>query len=215
LSIGASCQKQNALGISLPMQYEWHKFNINYGPPSIRDHEFSDQNLTFGIGLSYDHQYSKRVYGHVGVTYIPYKSKINRTYNRKYWNDFTALIYYTNNTKYSLLSFPVGLDVLINHQRDNQLLIGNSVNVNVVLKKEYGYGSTSDALNTSYLFGFSDQLNLKYRRTLKDKFFIEANPFIRVIEKWRKDEVLFENQNEYHNLLFNAVGINFTAGITF
>lgn len=203
------------LQVRTTLRYERHYLNINNGPPSTQG-EHLDQTMFYGVGLSYAQKLSKQFNVSVGINNIQYHSRVKRAYDKKYWNDWTAILHYTDDTKYNLLSVPVAINYVIKSYKDLSILAGTSVNLNFTYMQKYGqkdYGF--DKLKRFYFFGFSNQVSIAFRKYFSLKDFIELRPFLSIYERWRKDKVLYESQNEFYNFGLNTVGLNASFGINF
>ena len=199
-------QEANLL-FDIPWSYEWHTFNVSYGPPGTRGN-FSDQNFNYGLELLYSKKLNTHIDAVLGIGYALAKSKIKRVYNRRFWNDYNAILTYTDKVKYSLLRIPVVLDYLFNSHNKMTITVGTSVNINFTFMQNYGYKHFSaDRLWRFYFFGFSNDIHIGFKTKLSKGKYLEIQPFLRLHETWRKDNVLFEKKDQYHNLRFNSAGL--------
>ncbi len=214
-TIICQAQKKSALLFNTTVRDEWHEFNVDYGPPSTRG-AHKDQNVNFGLSITYNKNLINRIYGSIGIGYIQYKSKILRVYNRKFWDDLTALLHYTNDTRYNIISLPVGIDYEFPSSNKLNIRLGTALNFNFSISQKYGMKDDQiDKISRFYFFGVSNQVALAFRQNFSKNKFLELRPFLNVFETWKKDEILYENQNEYHNMNFNALGANLSFGIHF
>lgn len=208
-------QKKSAIIFKSDFHHEYHIFSVDFGPPSTRgDHK--DQNTTFGLGINYNKELSKCFSTTLGINFLNYKSKIKRVYDRKFWNDLTAILNYTDKTKYNFLSLPIGFDYLIKTDNRLRILVGTNLNFNFSFSQKYGVKNVQiDKINRFYFLGFSNQISIAFQKKLSQKTFLEFRPYLYTFERWKKDRILFENQNEYHNLGLNALGFYMSLGINF
>lgn len=213
MTVISQVPKTSDISFNVLLQQEQHKFNVSDGPPRTRGlHE--DQNINFGIGIKYNKKLLNRLNGSIGLGYIQYKSKIFRIYDQSFWGDLTAILLYTNNTKYNLIRIPIGFDYHVWSRNNMKIILGSSLTFSYALSQKYGKKGEQPAnILRPYFFGTSNQLSVAFRRGLLKRKFIELRPFLNTYETWRKDEILFENKKDFHKMNFNAFGVNVSYGI--
>ena len=204
-------QERPFITIGAMVGQQQHRSEVNYGPPSSQG-KFEESNVMFGVKSKFNLQLYSNLYSNIGIGILQYKSNIRRVYNRRFWDDYTAIINYTYNTRYNLLNLPYGIDYAFIKNQKFSMLVGSALDLNFSFSQRYAQRGRSDRIFRMYFFGLSNQVSIAFRKHTSNGKFLELRPFLTTFETWRKDEILFENQNEFHQTNFSAFGLNFSYG---
>lgn len=194
------------LHIRIPIQYEQQKANIST-PFGVREAQANAINFGTDILLAYT---VKKINFYGGIGYFRNRFNIRREYDHRALNAGsdsiplgTEALYYT----YSLLRIPTGFTHSVLKQGNTQVLLGVEHVFNFSFRRKYnGAVPYSGARNTNTQFSYFGNcanvvVNLKVQQ-------MEFGAFIRVLNSYKKDRFLKENEDETVIRYLDAFGIS-------
>lgn len=210
-SINANGQNRNLkFELRLPLQYErqraiipytWGKDTqnakaINFGLDALVTYSFSRFSVYAGAGFFRNRFNIKRFVDH---------QALNRG------RDSLLIGTSTRRYTYSLLRLPLGIHVEIFEIENIQISAGLEHFYNFSFRRKYHdikpFRGANNVHNGFSYFGSYYNLILSLSRPLQNKNTIQFEPYVRVLNRYRKDRFLKEKENEYVTRHFDAFGI--------
>lgn len=190
--------------LRVPIQYEIQKAEISN---SLRPQTLKGNAVNFGLDALINRKINKlSVFAGFGL--FRNQFNIKRVYDHQALNSADSLPIATgaDNYVYSLLRFPHGVAYKMAQFSEITFSIGVEHNLSFSFRRKYNGRLPFQGANTIYkgstFFGNSFNLLLNFKKKR-----VEAEPYIRLYNRYRKDRFLNENESEFVSRPIDAFGI--------
>jgi hypothetical protein len=210
--LSAVCQKHPlSVGIRLPGQWEYQKATIEY---SFGKEVVSGNALNFGLDVLLERSgHPWKVYG--GLGYFRNRINIHRQFDHEVFNPFRDSIpiaTLTRNYTYYLFRIPTGVKYVLHRDSHQSIDVGVENNFNWSLKRKYD-GPRAPSFENKNIYGqasfFGSTVNLLFTYVINTKNTqLSVGPYVRLLNDYKKDFILFENKSENNTHYFDAIGIH-------
>ena len=217
----AMAQKNKfSIGLRVPVQIEFQKEDIAY-PIILSSKEQIATVLNYGIDCLAEKEIDKKISAYIGIGYFRDKFNFKKFYDHRLLNigtDSIPLGTATHNYIYHLIRFPFGFFYTISTIKRSVYKIGGEIIFNYSFQKIYNGGKPfPDANNKVSKFQYSgNSINLFacIAIPITSYKFLELEPYIRVYNTYKKDEILYENPKETISHTFDALGLSIKYSLT-
>lgn len=205
--------------LRVPVQIEFQKEDV--------DVAFNSPNYTkatainYGIDVLAEKQLAKKINAYIGVGYFRNRFNIRRFYDHQQLNtgiDSIPISTYALNYIYHLIRFPLGTTYNIGAVRKTMCKIGGEFIFNYSFKRTYNGGTPfPNANNKISEFKYSGNSIILFTCfviPVNNQKTFELEPYIRIYNSHKKDEILFENPSQTISHIFDAFGISFKYSLT-
>lgn len=194
------------LKLRLPIQYEMQKAEVPY---SWGNEILKGKVLNFGGDILIVRQIAKASL-QTGVGLFRNRFNIKRPYDHQLLNnsiDSLPIGTFTESYSYSLLRFPIAayFDV-ITVKQGFALGVGAEYVFNFSFHRKYNGRLPFNGARTSFreFSFFGNAINVLF---ILKKGKLEAEPYMRLYQRFKKDRFLRENENDFHSSKTDAFGI--------
>ena len=215
-TVMAQQQQKISFCLRIPITIESQEAEITYGPREIQ----KNNSLNFGMGCIASLQISKQVSVSAGLGYFRERFNIKRPYNHRALNagrDSVLILLVTRNYNYHLLEIPVGVNYSFSKKK-NSTRIGIQYVPAFSLSSSYNGGvpfpNANTTRNATYFFSHSVNLSVAFPFTISNLKF-SMDPFVRIMHTYKKDILLYENENETISKNLDAFGVALTYQFSF
>ncbi|MGV3596044.1 MAG: hypothetical protein ACO1NK_12400 [Sediminibacterium sp.] len=196
------------LHIRVPIQYEQQKADVST-PFGMREARANAVNFGTDVLLGYT---GRRVEFYGGVGYFRNRFNIRREYDHQALNIGTDSIPFGTealNYTYSLLRTPIGFSYSVFKKGTTQVRLGIEHFFNFSFRRKYnGAVPFSGARNTSTQFSyFGNSANLLLNLRIEQ---MEFGAYVRMLNNYKKDKFLKEDESETVMRYIDAFGISLT-----
>jgi len=210
IHLSAVCQKHPlSIGIRLPAQWERQKATVEYSFGKV----VSGNALNFGIDVLIERGgHPWKVYG--GLGYFRNRINIRRLFDHEVFNPFRDSIpigTLTRHYTYYLFRIPAGVKYVLYQDSHQTIDAGIENNFNWSLKRKYdgpkvpGFENENIYAQASF---FGNTVNLFFTYVINAKNAqLSVGPYVRLLNVYKKDFILYENEFENNKHYFDAIGI--------
>jgi hypothetical protein len=198
------------LNLSIPNYLVFNEANTHFRPDSIR----TGRSFNYGLDATVTIPLS-RVKLHLGAGYLRNRVNINRPYNSGLLNpgrDSILILQGVNFYRYDILRFPIGISYNLSHSYPSSA-IGLQHFFNISFNRKYNGQEFYENQNFSHqsfdYLGNSLELFVNVPIYQSGKLIVSAQPFIRVLNRYKEDIYLYEYGKETLRRNFDAFGIAF------
>lgn len=208
----AECQNHPlSIGIRLPAQWERQKATVEY---SFGNKVVTGNAVNFGVDVLAERSGNPwKFYG--GLGYFRNQINIQRLFDHSVFNparDSLPFGSITRHYTYYLLRIPAGVKYLLYRDSQHAIDVGLENNLNWSLKRKYD-GPKPPGISRDNTYGqasfFGNTVNLFFTYTIfnEKNNQLSAGPYVRLLNVYKKDFILYENESENYKYYFDALGI--------
>ena len=207
----AEAQNHN-FHVKIPLQFESQKAELLWGPNT----HVKGKAINFGVHFLYENDLKNGFRVTAGAGYFRERFNLTRPYNHQLLNrgDSIPLLTLAYNYNYSLLQVPASLLLQTSKSAKTNFFIGIEHIFNFSFLRTYNGGKppvpyTNTTLHRFNFFGNTLSCFAELRTAYASSTFA-VQALARVYNRYRRDRILFEDEDEYNRRNFDAYGIRLT-----
>jgi hypothetical protein len=211
MSAGTAQTRKISFVVRVPVQLDFQKVQVH----SAWGQEQKNTGVNFGINGIAMFGISNQLSGFAGIGYFRERFNIMRAYDHGELNPgrpIPLFLLYTDQYDYHLLTLPAGISYALTKKR-------SSVSLGVEYIPGFRFFSSytdqqhfqDENTSQSGFSFFSHQVNMSVTipLTVGSSHRFSLQPFVRLLQTYKKDPALYENENGTYTRMLNAVGVSF------
>lgn len=205
--------QKKRIAVRVPLQYDLQKGEsrgyIN-GPATGK----KNTSFNFGLDLIVEKEISKSLGAYVGLGYFRNKFNIERFYDHRLLNvgtDSLSIGTLAHNYTYHLVRLPIGISLELIDAKKLSLKLGLENISSFSFRHVYNgakpfVGANSTSSRFSF-FGNSIIVFIQFSKTRSINQTVHLEPYVRLLNTYRSDPILFETSNQNHHRTADAFGV--------
>lgn len=203
--------------LRLPIQHEAQKAELEYSYDTIVQ---KATQINFGLDALLKYKLG-RISAYTGVGFFRNRFNVRRSYNHQALNtgrDSFPIGTFTKNYTYSIVRFPFGIGIDLATVKNINIGVGAAYFFNFSVRRKYNGAVPFRGANTAYnkvnYFGNSLNASINFSYSKRGKNVVGIEPYIRIYNKYRKDRFLKEDESEFEERKFDAIGVSLRYSFT-
>jgi len=193
---------------------DFQKERIESAPISVSKDQRSVV-LNYGIDFLVKKDLDRNINTYIGIGYFRNKFNFKRFYAHRLLNigtDSIPLGTSTSSYTYNLARIPFGISIDVNMKQKIAFKVSGELIMNYSFNRIYNgskpFPTANNKLSVFSRLGNSINLFGRFKLPINRNNFIEVEPYLRVFNIYKKDEILFEDSNQKNSRKFDAFGIS-------